>query len=374
MYRSIARIAGLLLLSPLAALGQQFEAVDTLRPSSAGDFLAYPGDPITPYELWAQFGMMYDTNILRRTTGDNNETVARAGVGGRWDGRIAGRQGLHLAGQLDGYAYNKFSDLDNVGYSAAGDWRWRLGPHLAVRGGADLVNYHRPTHEFSNTQGVVYTAGADYVTNLGNTLGVEYRVSHGDSPVNRQVDPTGQFTNNDFKQSDLAVVATWLVGPTLRFAGNVGRTHRTYTQLPNRDFTGPTYRAAARWAPSTKTYLDFEAAKTVQSVIDIGAAHVIARSVSFGPGWALTAKTNVTARFIRQHLDYGGPPPDFDLAAFGLTANRQEIVRTFRLGTYWEYTRRVHVTAAWENGERESNQLGRNYRFNAYMANLRLIF
>ena len=49
-------------------------------------------------------------------------------------------------------------------------------------------------------------------------------------------------------------------------------------------------------------------------------------------------------------------------------------MRSLRLGAYWEYTRKVHVTAAFENGNRESNILGRNYRFNAYTANVKYFF
>jgi len=411
MFSRIARIAGLWLLAPFAALG--FEAVDTLTPSSSGLYLAYPSDPIPPYELWAQFGMLYDSNILRRPSGENSELLSRFGVGGRWDGRIVGRQSLHLAGRLDGYVYNKFSDLDNVAYAALGEWRWevgndlagalgasssrrqaslseiqradydpitenrllangrwRVGPHFGLRAGADLIDYHRPSRAQSETQSLIYAAGADYITNLGNALGVEVRQAHGDAPVNEQVDPAGLFVNNDYKQTDVALVSTWIVGPTLRFVGNFGRTNRTYTQLPGRDFTGPTYRFAVHWAPTNKTSLDFEGARHVSSIIDIGAAHVVVRSLSFGPGWAITAKTHVSARFLRQHLNYGGDPA----AEIGAQPQREEIVRTVRLGAYWEYTRHVHVTAAFETGERESNLLGRDFQFNAVMANLRYIF
>jgi hypothetical protein len=413
MYR-LARMAGvLLLLSPLAALAQQFDAVDTLLPSSAGQFYAYNADPIPPYELWAGFGMDYDTNILRRTTGDNSEVLSRASVGGRWDGRIVGRQGLHLLGRVDGYVYNKFSDLDNVGYSALGEWRWELGnslagaigassrrwqaslseiqraqsdpitenrlyangrwavgPHLGLRGGADWAGYHRPSRDLSNTQTVTATAGVDWITDLGNTIGLEVRQARGNAPVNALVDAAGVLGNNDFQQTDVAIVGTWLISPTLRFAGNYGRSHRTYTELTDRDFNGPTYRAALHWAPFAKIYMDFEASKHVSSIIDVGASHVVVKGISFGPGWAITAKTNLTARFINQHLNYAAD-------AFTLTTGeplREEIVKAFRLGTYWEYTRHVHVTAAWEQGDRESNQLGRNYHYNAYMANIRYIF
>lgn len=222
----------------------------------------------------------------------------------------------------------------------------------------------------SETQTVIGTAGIDWITDLGNVIGLEVRQSHGNAPVNELVDPTHQFVNNDFHQTDVAIVGTWLISPSLRFAGNVGRTHRTYTELPGRNFNGPTYRAALHWSVSPKVYLDFEGAKHVSSIIDIGAAHVVVRSVSFGPGWAITAKTNVTARVLHQHLNYAGDPT----AAVTGGPLREEIVRTVRFGSYWEYTRQVHVTAAWELGDRESNFLGRNYHFNAYMANIRYIF
>jgi len=412
MVRSIALLAGLLL-TPLAAFAQNFDAVDTLFPSTAGQFSGYQTEPLLPYELWAQFGMDYDTNILRLPEGDTHELLSRASVGGRWDGRIAGRQGLHLAGRLDGYLYHHYSDLDNVGYSALGEWRWELGnslagaagassrrwqaslseiqraqydpitenrvyangrwavgPHLGLRGGVDFADYHRPNRQPAETQTVAGTAAVDWITDLGNMVGLEVRQTHGDAPVNQQVDPTGQFVNNDFTQTDVAIVATWFASPNIRFAGNVGRSHRTYTDLTDRDFNGPIWRAAVHWTPLPKAYFDFETSKTVSSIIDIGASHVVVRSVSFGPGWALTAKTNFSARYIHQHLDYGGDPA----AAAGVSALRSDVVRTLRLGTYWEYTRHIHVTAAWDHGTRESNELGRDFTYNAIMGNIRYIF
>lgn len=410
MFRGIARLAGLLLLSPLVALG--FEAVDTLRPSSSGLYPAYPSEPVAPRELWAQFGLMYDTNHLRRTTGDNSEVVTRMGVGGRWDQRIVGRQGLHLEGALNAFVYNKFSDLDNVGYRGLAEWRYEvgndlagaigfsrrrfqaalneiqraaydpitenrlfangryvLGPHVGLRAGWDMVDYSRPTRAMSETRTIITTGGIDYISALGNTIGLEYRLAQGDAPVNQLVDPLGLLVNNDFRQRDIAIVGAWIIGPQLRIAGNLGRTHRTYTELTGRDFNGTTYRGAVHWAPFNKVYLDFEASKHVSSIIDIGAGHVIVKGFSYGPGWAITAKTNLEARFLRQHLTYGGDPE----AQLGFPM-REEIIRAFRIGSYWEYTRQVHVTAAWENGDRESNFLGRNYRYNSYTANLRYIF
>src|SRR3954467_10096913 len=124
---SKAALVGLIALPMCAAA---FEAVDVLPAASSGLYPAYPSDPIPPYSVWAQAGLMYDSNVLRRPTGDNNEWLTRVGVGGRMDQRVFGRQGVHLEGRLDGYLYDKFSDLDNVSYSALGEWGYEVGNDL----------------------------------------------------------------------------------------------------------------------------------------------------------------------------------------------------------------------------------------------------
>jgi hypothetical protein len=412
MSRFLLKAAWLAFFSPLCA-AQAFDAVDTLTPAGSGIYPAYPSEVIRPYEFWAQFGMMYDSNILRRTTGDNHELASRLGLGGRWDQRVVGRQSVHLEGRLDGYVYNKNSELDNIGYSGLGEWRWELGndlagilgvsrrkfqanlseiqravrdpitetvlnaggryaigPHLGLRGGASFVDYNRPSRAASNTKTVIGTAGIDYVTSLGNVIGLEVAQAHGDAPVNALVDPLGQFVNNSYRQRDIGVVTTWAVSPFIRVAGRVGRTQREYTELPGRDFNGPTWNLLFQWLPTAKTVFVVESSKHVSSIIDIDASHITVKGVSFGPGWAPTAKLNFQARMIRQHQTFDGDPA----VALGVAPLRQEFIRGYRLGSYWEYTRQVHFTFALDHGERESNILGRNYTYNAATANVKYIF
>ena len=411
MFRRIVKAACVLLAAPLCA--QAFEAVDVLTPAGSGVYPAYPSEPLRPYDLWAQFGMMYDTNLLRRTTGDNSETIARLGIGARYDQRVIGRQSVHLEGRVDSYVYNKFSDIDNVGYGGVAEWRYEvgneltggigvsrrrfqanlseiqravydpvtetvlsatghyaLGPHVGLRGGASYIDYQRPVRAASNTKTVLLTGGVDYVTALGNVIGVEAAEARGDAPVNQLVDPLGIFVNNNYSQRDYGVVGTLAASPTVRVAGRVGRTHRTYSELPGRDFDGPTWALLMQWLSTNKTALVLESSKHVSSIIDIGASHVVVTGVSFGPNWAPTAKLNFQARFVRQHQVFGGDPE----AVLGVAPVRQEYVRGIRLGSYWEYNRQVHFTFSLDHGERESNILGRNYRYNAGIANVRYIF
>src|SRR2546426_3924809 len=134
MFRCMLKAAWVLLLTPLCALA--FESVDVLTPASGGIYPAYPSDPLRPYDLWAQFGMMYDTNILRRTTGDNSELLTRLGLGGRMDQKIVGRPSVHLEGRLDSYIYNKKSELDNIGYGGVAERRHENRNHLTGAAGA----------------------------------------------------------------------------------------------------------------------------------------------------------------------------------------------------------------------------------------------
>jgi hypothetical protein len=405
------KAAWALLATPVCAFG--FEAVDALTPSSNGLYPAYPADPVPPYSIWAQAGLMYDSNILRLPSGDNHELVTRAGLGGRLDQRVIGRQSLHVEGRVDGYLYDKFDTLDNVAYAGLAEWRYELGndlagaltasrrryqaalseiqapvydpvtetslgataryalgPNVNLRGGLNYLNYDRPARDFANIKTLTGVATAEYVSPLGNAIGIEVQQAKGDAPVDEEIDPLHLLVNNDFRQRDVSLVGTWASLPTLRVVGRVGRTKRDYTELPGRDFSGPTWAVAAQWIPTTKTLVAFESAKTITSVIDIAASHVLTKGWAVGPGWAVTAKLNVQARYFKQHQDFLGDPN----AALGLTAVRQEVVQGVRLGTYWEYNRRLHYQFSIEHGDRDSNIAGRDYRYTAGIAQVRFVF
>jgi hypothetical protein len=407
--RSVA--AGLALLLPFAALA--FEAVDTLTPATSGRYPAYPAAPVPLTQYWVQGGVMFDTNILRRTESPGTETVFRLGVGGRHDTYVYGRQLLRLEGRLDGYVYDRFGELDNIGYGGLAEWHWelgndlagvlgvarrryqadiaqtqraerdlitetryvatggyRLGPSFRVRGGAELSDFRRPLVAASELQTVVGFVGLDYVTGLGNTFGIEYRQSHGDAPVSALVDPLGLFVNNDFKQRDIGFT-TGYITPFLRLAARVFRTHREYSELPQHNFDGTTWRASADWLVGYKTALGFETYREPRSTIDIAASHVVVRGVAFGPGWAPTAKLAFSARILREDQQYGGDETAQPVPGLPFL---HEILRGVRLGSYWEYDRQLHFQFAIDHGDRESNGIGRNYRYNAVMANARYLF
>lgn len=405
------RAAWLLALAPAAALA--FDAVDIIPYPSTGVFPAYDREIGTaPIGISAQAGWMYDDNVLRRPSGGQSENIVRVGAGARVDQRVYGRQSVVLDVRGDYYHYGHFDDLSYFGYGLLGEWRWELGNQLSgtlgyarrrfqadisetqaavedlitgdrvyasagyrfaadwrLRLGADWAGYDRPTRVEAETESTSVTVGLDYVTPLLNAIGIEYRGSRGDAPVSAESGIPGVFVDNDYIEKELAAVLVYNLGTTLRVRGRFGHTERSYTVLPGRDFDGATWRAGVEWLPGMKTILSFETYKEPRSVIDIAAHHVVLRGSAFGIAWAPLAKVSLYTRFINERRIHEGDPA---VAAGGLLLD--ETLRTMRFGVGWEPRRHWYVGAAMDHGERESNELGRDYDYNAYVFNVRFLF
>jgi hypothetical protein len=395
------------LLAPAVALA--FETVDTLPWPSAGSFPAYPRDAVRPTDLWVHGGMMHDSNLLRLESGGQSDEVIRLGGGFRHEQRVIGRQRLVVDARADLYSFSRFSQLDHVAYSGLADWRWeigndlsgsialgrerrlsdlsetrsprrslvtatrlsasgayRLGASTRLRAGVLGARAERDDDADAETRGASASVGADYVSALGNTLGIEARATDGDAPVGEEILGVA-FVNNDFEEREVALVASYGLATRLRVDGRVGRTTRRYSEVPDRDFEGGTWRVGAEWVPANKTILALEFFKEPRSIIDISAAHVVVKGVSFGPSWAATNKLVFSARLLREDRDFEGDPR---LVLVPGTPLRQETIDTLRFGVGWEPVRQWQVSVALDRGNRDSNLADRDYTFTALTGNV----
>jgi hypothetical protein len=413
MQKIQSRVAVLACLASLvsAPTAFAFETVDTLPWPSRGRFPAYTADPVRPTSFWAEAGVMYDDNLLRLQNDRKTDTVGRVGVGGHYEQRIVGRERLVVDARLAGYGFANFENLDHLAYSAQGLWVWeasndltgtlvggrdqrlvdiserqnadrrelltltrvagtaayRLGPSSRVRGGADAgwgESSARPDLKLRATSA---NFGADYVSPLGNTLGVDFRTAQGDAPVPETVAPVGTFVNNDFREREAALVGTYFApGRRLRLDARLGHTRRTYTELPNRDFSGTTYRGGGEWSMSAKTALDFFAYHEPRSILDVAASHVVVTGLALGPRWAYSEKTVFSLRWIRERRTFEGDATRVTAA----NPLRDELLNTARFGIGWEPERQWQVGLGLDGGTRASNFFGRSYHYWAAMANV----
>jgi hypothetical protein len=409
--RRSAALAILLLFSVLPSFTSAFEAVDSLPWPSRGIFPAYPAEEDRPTDIWFHAGVLRDSNALRSENNAQSDSVTRFGGGVRHEQRIIGRQRLRLEARGDYYNYNRFNSLDHFAYSALGDWLWEIGNQLSgellvgrerrqadigetlanrldivtstraagtaayrigtsfrVRGGLAGIRTDRNEERDTNLRAVTATVGADYVSPLANTVGLEYRNTRGEAPDAQFVGTLGRFVDNDYREHELSLVATYALGAQLRSSVRLGRTTRDYVDLPQRSFDGNTGAVTVDWLPGNKTILGFEAYRLPRSIADVSASHMVVKGVSFGPRWAVTNKV-VSARVLRERRVFEGDP--------GIVAGatkQDDLVTLWRLALGWEPQRFWQVGLGLDRGERESNIPGRDYQFTAIMGNVAYVW
>jgi hypothetical protein len=411
-------------LAPAAALAQNFQAIDTIPWPDGGRFPAYAGEPLRPTEVWVQGGLLRDNNIFRLSKSANtrallgndnrSETIARLGAGIRHETLVAGRQRLRFEARGDQYSYHEHSLLNHFAYGLRGEWLWeltndlsgavgyerrqrltdlaqlqrplkdliiedhayangafRLGPTVRLRGALDgtKAKHSDAAFQAAGIRATSVIGGADYVTPLGNAIGVEARRTQGNNPTNQLVGGT-TLVDNEFVEKELAVVGTLAAGPQLVGTGRIGRTNRNHKQFPQRDFKGTTWRATLDWTPLQKTGFEFSLYKEPRSIVDIAASYVLTNGVTFGPRWAPTEKLTLYALFLRERQQFSGDPGIIVLG----TPQRDETLRGLRIGVGWEPKRFIEVSTALDHGVRTSNTLFRDYDYNAVMANVRYRF
>lgn len=421
--RTIHAALALALCAPFGALAQQleqFDIVDTIPWPHLGRFPAYPAEQTRPTRVWVQAGLIRDSNVFRLSNAANvqaitgnaerGDTIMRTGAGIEHLQRIVGRQSVRVAARGDYHRFSNYSQMNHFAYGLLGEWRWeftndlsgtlgwdhrkrlvdlaqlrrpvddmvienrayasaayRLGPNVRLRGGLDGVRAKREGVDPVQTRANAVTGGVDYVTPLGNSVGLEARRSTGNRPVTPA--PGAPRADNAFEEREFAAVATWVVTQQIRANGRFGRTDRDHEQFPGRDFQGNTWRVGVDWLPLNKTGFGIQWYRVPRSVIDIDASFVVTRGVAFGPRWAPTEKLVFALTFTRERQRFNDPISPA-LAPFPL----DETVRRWLLTAGWEPVRQLELSAGIERGERSSNGINRDYGYSQLMANARYRF
>jgi hypothetical protein len=406
-----AALPAVLALGPAPALA--FETVDVLPWPSAGAFYpGYVGDPVRPWSIFAYGGAMYDSNVRRTPVGETSDIISRLGIGGRYTARVIGRQSVALDGYVEYRNYDELSQFDHTAYGARGQWLWELGnqlsgvasarrthrladigettvavkdlvtedhldltggyrfhPNWRLTGGVGTTRVAHDGRDLDTTHSVGFRGGLEYVSGLGNTVGLEWRRAEGDAPVDETFFGT-PFEDNEYTEDSVAVTLAYALGAQLRVRGRLGYTDRTYTQVSAADFSGTTGRAAIEWLPSVRTRFILEAFREPDPVIDADALYVDRRGFLFGFAWAITYKLVFTTTATNERRLYTGEP----LVVATGAPQRDETVRVLRFGLGWEPERHWQFGTSLDLGTRESNFLGRDYDYTAIALNLRYSF
>ncbi|HZF25648.1 MAG TPA: XrtB/PEP-CTERM-associated polysaccharide biosynthesis outer membrane protein EpsL [Steroidobacteraceae bacterium] len=388
-----------------------------------GHYAAYPSEPRTdPIRFDAFAGAVSDNNLFRLSnddpallllgTNDTSDVIRR--LGADVDAELdLSQQKLLFDAMVARNSFQTFDELDNTAYRGALDWQWKVGgawsgtlggsteralanfselqapikdmitqdnAHVTaafqllsswrLRAGYDYARYEhsndlRTILDNDAQTGVV---GIDYVSPAQTFVGLQFQTIDGNYP-NRQVVATS-LVDNDYREYETSLVFGWPFSGRTRFDARAGYTDRQYDDVPQRNFQGPTGRAALTYSLTPKTLLDLTAYREISSVEDLDASYVVADGGKLGFAWAPSVKAVLQFEVKYEDRDLEGNPG----FVLGLGPQRHDITRTARIGAGfrpWDY---FEITLGYELGTRTSNVPLAEYDYNEAMANFTLRF
>ena len=403
----------ILLASMLAGVPSELPARDSFDASI---------EPLDTFRPYVRADYAYDSNLFRlenddqaRTllgTSDKSETYHTLAAGLDMDWRIR-RQVLKARLEANQRRFDTYKQQNFNGYNGLLQWDWRVGKYAAgdvgyseVRTQSSFTDLQNPIRNLLTTRqtyahggvklslpwqvnlGVVrtdaensaasqrvlnyqenkYNAGLQYQTTKGSTLEFVTQYRQGEYP-NRQivgVAPVG----NDYRQYDNGFAAAWAPSVKTQLKSQLNYTRRLYEDVPQRNFSGITGRAAAEWMVTGKTSLDLTLYRDIGVVENNTASYSLNQGLALSADWRPTAKLAFIGRAVRERQTYEGDP-GFVLSK---APTRQDDVTHLQLEAQYKVLRKTRLGLVFQHGERQSNQALAGYRFSSALVNVRSEF
>lgn len=360
-------------------------------------------------------GYSYDSNVLRLS--DDVAGIPLPGVVSRSDkiARYKLNLGLDTQYSLQKFRanaswsrqeYQRFTYLDHTNRKVSGDWLWQLGSRFDGEVGlryqkelTSLADLAVPVAEMRTEKAVSLkanysihpdwklTMGLDDVrvqrglTNLQKynhddsraSLGVRYFGSQGNSiglkAIYGSVDYPNQAgglsgsSDNSYQYDSLRATAVWVPSGATSLRGSIGFERVRHRQLSDQDYDGLAGRLTHAWRAGkieVTTNLWQEVSPN-SSISD----YVLSRGASVAPSWAFSSKFSTSLKFLQEFRDYRGN-------SIVLLSSPEETSRTMHIGASYSVLESVVITMGYDVGLRHSSRAGRDFRYHAWAADLRL--
>ena len=194
-----------------------------------------------------------------------------------------------------------------------------------------------------------------YAPGTGTELALVYRNSNGDYPNRQVVDAgggvLGTSVDNGYTQNEVLLRAQYKPDEDSRIFGQVGLTRRSFDNLPERDFSGPTARITYDFRPGGRFFMTADLIRDIASEEVLTSNYVDTRKVALRPSFRLTGKTTLTGNFSYAKLSYEGDP-GFVAASAQV---REDDITEFGLSLELQYSRNITFSARMGRQERDSN-------------------
>jgi hypothetical protein len=391
--------------------------------------LAAPGDPVAEQvdhvEPYVADQEMYDSNLYRLPTyitdvasliephasRQDYINTLYAGVDGQWT--LAQQTiGLDLRVNDNWFAHN--TELNNYSGNANLFWNWHVGGNLSGQAGANytraLANFAETlylgrdlldiTNYFGNARyqfGPHWAAYGDireidtshsaaaardndsrntsvegrieYATSLYNTIGWEYRYTHGRYPYNGDYLLNGAVFDQDYDQGTTSFFARYVPTDKTVVNVNAGYLRRNYTNEPIGAFSGDIWSVSLLWQATGKTQISIAASRGLQAYLASDSDYFVATGGSISPTWVVSEKLTISLTASSFKQNYISTSPDALLLG-----SRHDKINTEQANIVYMPMRDLTFSITCSNQQRDSNQTGLTYNDKLAIANIKFQF
>lgn len=346
-----------------------------IDPANKADTARVLGVGIKFDKLVSRQRLIADVN-LNETVYDKNDNLDFFGgdgraawlwqVGNYWSGEASVRKRRTLAGFDD--LQRRIQDLvDTDTYTLTGGYqfhpRWRASAELS-----DSESTHSAaTRRSLDFEAKVIGGEIRYTSPKQSSIGFQVRRTDRNYP-NRVVIGTTTL-DNKHEEIRLNTLASWQMTSTSKIDAGIGHVDVQHERLPVRDFSGITWRAGATWDTTPKLRLGLRTSKDIRLYEDISTSYIVVHEVGFDPTYAITSKIIVQGALAYAKRDFRGDP------GFVITnIDREDKLRTGRIGIVYSPIRNVDLSLTYEAGERKSNRTLDSFNYQNWFGTVRIGF
>jgi exopolysaccharide biosynthesis operon protein EpsL len=366
------------------------------------------------FEPYVFTGVMYDSNLFRRSSNEESDTIWHVGAGFESDLKLS-RQHLVLDIELDRSLYNTNDQLDNTSIDGRAAWQWEVGNLWSGNLGYDYdkrLNSYTETFDTEKDMRTTQTGffdagyqlhpdwrlvgGADVVdVSYDERTQLDRKVNSGllevqyQNTLNTRVGLRGRYSvnelndtniggisiSNDYDMTALSGVFYWEGSALSALELLLGYTDINYDEtsdeIGDRDFDGVSGRLTYHWILTGKTKLDISAWREPSTLNDEIQDYVLAQGVSIRPIWKATTKITVRGEILYENDDFKARNDVLDSLG---EQKRKDNNWLFSIRGNWEPRRNIDVSVGYRYKDRDSTIDVRDFKDNQVDARVQLTF
>jgi hypothetical protein len=319
------------------------------------------------------YGLEVDENRFVRNT-DLNNTSGTGKAVWNWSfasdltGQLGANYSRSLAGFSDSFYFQR-DIIDRQEYFFNG--RYQIGPRWAVYGTLDdsYIKNQGTNQEFNDLDLESGKVGVEMATSQANTIGAEYRFTHGHYP-HQDATLNGVPFDPDYNENSGVVLVKYAPTEKTTLNADAGYLQRNYPDNPGVGaFSGDIWHLKFLWQATEKTSLSVTGSRDLQAYLYAQSDYFVQQGVAASPVWVQSDKITWVAVVAWYKQDY--IEASFSNIVVG---PRRDTLSSEQGGIQYTPIRALVLTFDYRHELRHSNQAAFGYTDNLASAGAKFKF